>query len=282
MDARIAWLDGQFVPLADAKISVQDRGFLFADGLYEVTAVLDGRLVESDAHMTRLERSAAALDIVLPITTAEIEAVHRELIARNQLTEGGIYLQLTRGVAEREFLSEPERPTLLMFTQARDVIANPAAESGVAVITMPDIRWKRRDIKSVMLLAQVLAKRAARDAGAQEAWLVEDGYVTEGASSTAFIVTQAGVLVARPNSQAILPGCTRIGALAAAEKMGLPIEERAFTVEEALGAREAMLTSASNFVLPIVRIDDRPVGNGRPGPIARELRRLYIEAARAG
>ena len=281
MDARIAWLDGQFVPLADARISAQDRGFLFADGLYEVTAVLDGRLIESGAHMARLERSAAALEIHLPIATSEIEAIERELIARNALSEGGIYLQLTRGAAERDFLSEPAHPTLFLFTQARDVIANPAAASGVKVVTMPDIRWKRRDIKSVMLLAQVLAKRAARHAGAQEAWLVEDGYVTEGASSTAFIVTQAGALVVRPNSEAILPGCTRIGTLAAAEKMGLAIEERLFTVEEALGAREAILTSASNFVLPIVRIDDQPVGDGHPGPIARELRRLYIEAARS-
>jgi len=279
---RIAWLDGQFIPLADAKVSAQDRGFLFADGIYEVTAVLDGRLVESEAHLARLQRSAAALEITIPISTAEIEAIQRELIARNVLQEGGIYLQLTRGAAERDFLAEPERPTLLMLTQAREIVANPAAETGVAVITMPDIRWKRRDIKSVMLLAQVLAKRAARAAGAQEAWLVEDGYVTEGASSTALIVTQAGLLVARPNSEAILPGCTRIGALAAAEKMGLAIEERLFTVEEALDAREAMLTSASNFVLPIVTIDGRKVGDGEPGPIARELRRLYIEAARAG
>jgi len=278
---RIAWLDGQFIPLADAKVSVQDRGFLFADGVYEVTAVLDGHLVESESHLARLERSAAALEIAIPIGGKEIEAIQRELIARNDLHEGGIYLQLTRGAAERDFLAEPERPTLLMLTQAREVVANPAATTGVAVITLPDIRWKRRDIKSVMLLAQVLAKRAARAAGAQEAWLVEDGYVTEGASSTALIVTQAGTLVARPNSEAILPGCTRIGALAAAEKMGLTIEERLFTIEEALAGREAMLTSASNFVLPIVSIDGQKVGDGEPGPIARELRRLYIEAARS-
>jgi len=280
-DGRIAWLDGEYVPLAEAKVSAQDRGFLFADGIYEVTAVLDGRLVESASHMARLERSAASLDIALPIPTSEIEAIQQELVVRNGLVEGGIYIQLTRGAAERDFLSEPTHPTLLLFTQARNVVANPAAETGIEVITMPDIRWKRRDIKSVMLLAQVLAKRAARDAGAQEAWLVEDGYVTEGASSTAYIVTQAGALVARPNSQAILPGCTRIGALAAAEQMGLTIEERLFTVEEALGAREAMLSSASNFVLPIVRIDGQAIGDGRPGPVARELRRLYIEAARA-
>lgn len=281
-DARIAWLDGAFVPLAEARVPVLDRGFLFADGVYEVTAVLDGRLIDSAHHLARLERSAAALEIALPLPPAEIEAIERALIERNGLDQGGVYLQLTRGVGEREFLTAPEHPTLLMFTQARDVIGNPAAETGIAVVTMPDIRWNRRDIKSLMLLAQVLAKRAAAEAGAQEAWLVEDGFVTEGASSTALIVDADGTLVTRPNSHAILPGCTRIGALEAAARAGLRIEERAFTVEEALGAREAMLTSASNFVLPIVRIDGHAIGDGRPGPVAQRLRALYIEAARAG
>lgn len=280
-DARIAWLDGAFVPLAEARVPVLDRGFLFADGVYEVTAVLDGRLIESAHHLARLERSAAALEIALQLPPGEIEAIERALIERNGLDQGGIYLQLTRGVGEREFLTNPQHPTLLMFTQARDVVGNPAAETGIAVVTMPDIRWRRRDIKSLMLLAQVLAKRAAADAGAQEAWLVEDGFVTEGASSTAMIVAADGTLVTRPNSAAILPGCTRIGALEAAARAGLRIEERAFTVAEALAAREAILTSASNFVLPIVRIDGQAIGDGRPGPIARRLRALYIEAARA-
>lgn len=280
MDDRIAWLDGAYLPLAEARISPMDRGFLFADGIYEVTAVLDGKLIDSASHLARLERSARALDIALPLPVAEIEAVERALIARNALDRGTVYLQLTRGAGERDFLGEPATPTLLLFTQANDMLASAAARDGVAVVTMPDIRWGRRDIKSVMLLAQVIAKRAARDAGAHEAWLVEDGYVTEGASSTALIVTADGTLVTRPNSHAILPGCTRAAVLALAERDGVPLEERAFTVAEARAAREALLTSASNFVVPIVRIDGQPVGDGRPGPIAARMRELYLEMAR--
>jgi D-alanine transaminase len=279
-DTRTAWLDGAFLPLADVRLSPMDRGFLFADGIYEVTAVLDGRLIDSASHLARLERSAEGLDIPLPVPIGEIEAIERELIARNGLDRGTVYIQLTRGAAERDFLAEPDHPTLLMFTQAGDMLASAAARDGVAVVTMPDIRWGRRDIKSVMLLAQVLAKRAAREAGAQEAWLVQDGFVTEGASSTALIVTADGTLVTRPNSKAILPGCTRAAVLALAERDNVKLEERLFTVEEALGAPEAMLTSASNFVVPIVRIDGQPVGDGKPGPIAARLRELYIETAR--
>ena len=278
---RIAWLNGDFVPLADAKISAQDRGFLFADGIYEFTAVLDGKLVDSAAHLARFERSAAGLDLRLPISTSEIEAVQRELIRRNALDQGGVYFQLTGGPAERDFLAPSTVPTLLMFTQAANVLDRPAAKTGIAVKTVPDPRWARRDIKSIMLLGQVLAKREAAAAGAQEAWLVDsDGFITEGASSSALIVTQAGTLVTRPNSQAILPGCTRKAVLAIAEGDGVKVEERLFTVAEALAAREAILTSASNFVLPIVRIDGRPIGDDAPGPIARRLRELYIEAAR--
>lgn len=279
-DERTAWFDGEFLPLADIRLSPMDRGFLFADGIYEVTAVLDGKLVDSASHLARFERSAAALEIRLPIPIAEIEAIERALIARNDLARGTVYIQLTRGAAERDFLGEPDRPTLILFTQANDMLASRAPEDGVAVITLPDIRWDRRDIKSVMLLAQVLAKRAAKAAGAQEAWLVEDGYVTEGASSTALIVDATGRLITRPNGNAILPGCTRAAILALATRDGVVIEERAFTVAEALAAREAMLTSASTFVHPIVSIDGRAVGTGRPGPIARRLRELYIEMAR--
>lgn len=280
---RIAWLNGDFVPLAEAKISAQDRGFLFADGIYEYTAVLDGRLVDSAAHLARFELSAAGLDLHLPIPVAEIEAAQRELIARNTFDQGGVYFQLTGGPAERDFLAPSTEPTLFMFTQAADIIDRPTARTGIAVKTVPDPRWARRDIKSIMLLGQVLAKREAAAAGAQEAWLVDDeGFVTEGASSSALIVTADNVLVTRPNSQAILPGCTRKAVLAIAERDGVTVEERLFTVAEALAAREAILTSASNFVLPVVRIDGTPVADGRPGAIARRLRELYIEAARAG
>jgi len=278
---RIAWLNGAFVPLAEAKVSAQDRGFLFADGIYEFTAVLDGKLVDSDAHLARFERSAEGLGLRLPMASGEIAAIQRELIARNSLDQGGIYFQLTGGPAERDFLAPSTEPTLFMFTQAADVLERPAAKSGIAVKTITDPRWARRDIKSIMLLGQVMAKREAAAAGAQEAWLVDEhGFITEGASSSALIVAADGTLVTRPNSRAILPGCTRKAVLAIAERDGVKVEERLFSVAEALAAREAILTSASNFVLPIVMIDGRPIGDGSPGPIARRLRELYIEAAR--
>lgn len=279
---RTAWLNGDYVPLAEARISALDRGFLFADGIYEFTAILDGKLVDSAAHLERFEASAASIDLPLPIPAAAIDDIQRELIARNQVREGGLYFQLTGGPAERDFLAPSTNPTLFMFTQAGDLIERPAAKTGIAVKTVPDPRWARRDIKSIMLLGQVLAKREAAAAGAQEAWLVDTaGFVTEGASSSALIVTQDDKLVTRPNSRAILPGCTRKAILAIAERDGLTVEERLFSLAEARGAREAILTSASNFVLPVVTIDGEPVGDGKPGPIARRLRALYIEAARA-
>ena len=280
---RIAWLNGEYVPLAEAKVSAQDRGFLFADGIYEFTAILDGKLVDSEAHLARFERSAAGLELKLPVPTGEIEAIQRELVTRNEVREGGVYFQLTGGPAERDFLAASTDPTLFMFTQAHAVIDRPILKTGIAVQTISDPRWARRDIKSIMLLGQVLAKRQAAASGAQEAWLVDPaGFVTEGASSSALIVTQDGVLVTRPNSCDILPGCTRKAVLAIAERDGVTVEERLFTVAEAHAAREAILTSASNFVLPITRIDGAAVGDGKPGPIAQRLRDLYIEAARAG
>jgi len=280
---RIAWLNGDFVPLAEAKVSAQDRGFLFAEGIYEFTAILDGKLVDSAAHLARFENSAAALDLKPPLPAAQIEAIQRELVARNGVREGGVYFQLTGGPAERDFLAASASPTLFMFTQAHNLIDRPVLETGIAVKTIADPRWARRDVKSIMLLGQVLAKREAAAAGAQEAWLVDAaGFVTEGASSSALVVTQEGVLVTRPNSRDILPGCTRKAVLALAERDGVKLEERLFTVAEARAAGEAILTSASNFVLPVTQIDGVAIGDGKPGPIARRLRELYIEAARAG
>lgn len=279
---RIAWLNGDFVPLAEAKVSAQDRGFLFADGIYEFTAVLDGKLVDSESHLARFSRSVAGLDLELPISIEAIEKIQVELIARNALDQGGVYFQLTGGPAERDFLAPSTAPTLFLFTQASEIIERPSAKTGIAVATIADPRWARRDIKSIMLLGQVLAKREAAAVGAQEAWLVEDGFVTEGGSSSALIVTQDGTLVTRPNSTAILPGCTRKAVMAIAERDGVKVEERLFTVAEALAASEAILTSASNFVIPVVTIDGQPIGDGKPGPITRRLRELYIEAARAG
>lgn len=278
---RIVYLNGAFLPEPDAHVSIFDRGFLFGDSIYEVTAVLDGKLVDSPLHMARLERSAREIDLRLPVTTDAIVAIEKRLIAENHLEQGVIYLQLTRGAEDRSFLySDDLEPTLLLFTQDKALDPVPAAETGIAVKIVPDQRWERRDIKSVGLLAQVLAKRAAKAAGATEAWMVEDGTVTEGGSSTAYIVTADGRIVTRGNSHATLPGCTRAAVLELAREQGLVVDERPFTVEEALAAREACMTSAGNFVLPVVRIDDRPVGDGRPGPLVRRLRELYLANAR--
>ena len=278
---RVAYVNGEFVPLADARISVLDRGFLFADGIYEVTAVIDGRLVDNASHLVRLERSAAAIGLVLPEAIERIAAHQKELIEHNGLHEGVVYLQITRGAAERDFLPAADTPpTLVMFTQAKSIVDAPAAARGIAVKSLPDIRWARRDIKSVALLAQVLAKQAAATDGCQEAWMIEDGFVTEGASSTAWILTGDERLVTRARSHATLPGCTAQSLAALTAETGLTVEERPFTLAEALGAREAFITSASSFVLPVVTIDGTPVGDGRPGPVARRLRELYLDFAR--
>lgn len=277
----IAYVNGEFMPLADARISVLDRGFLFADGIYEVTAVLGGRLVDAESHLARLQRSLGEIDMALPMPIARIAELHRELIARSGLDEGLIYLQVTSGAApEREFLPPAHgTPSLVMFTHARALADTPNARNGIAVRTVPDLRWERRDIKSVALIAQVLAKRQAAAAGCQEAWMVQHGQVTEGASSNAWIV-QGETLVTRANSHAILPGCTRRALLALAAERGTRIEERAFTVAEALAADEAFSTSATTFVSPVVRIDGTPIGDGKPGPVATRLRALYLDFAR--
>ena len=280
--SRIVYLNGSFVPFEEARIPIMDRGFLFADGIYEVSAVLNGRLVDHEAHLARLDRSLAEIRIANPYSAAEWTRLQEELVRRNGLAEGLVYMQVTRGVAERDFAFPKEaEPTVMMFTQVKSITRSPAAETGVAVVTVPDLRWKRRDIKSVALLAQVLAKQAAAEAGVYEAWMVEDGYVTEGSSSTAFIVTTEGRIVTRPLSHAVLPGITRLAVMQLAQENGLALEERPFTVEEALAASEAFLTSASSFVMPVVAIDGKPVGSGAVGPQARRLRSLYLDMASA-
>jgi D-alanine transaminase len=279
---QIAYVNGSFLPLADAKVSVLDRGFLFADGIYEVSAVLDGKLVDNASHLARLERSVGEIALALPETLDRIREIQKELITRNKVENGLVYLQVTRGAdAGRDFaFPKGVRPTLILFTSVKDIVNAPSAKSGIAVITVPDIRWARRDIKSVALLAQVLAKQAAAEAGAGEAWMIEDGKVTEGGSSSAFILTQDDVLVTRQNSSAILPGCTRKAVVALAEERQLRVEERPFTVEEALVAKEAFITSASSFVQPVVTIDGKTVADGKPGPMANRLREIYIDFAR--
>lgn len=280
--SRIAYVNGSFVPLEEARVSVLDRGFLFADGIYEVSAVLDGRLIDNEAHLARLQRSVGEIDLPLPETLARIKEIQKELIARNSLVDGLVYIQVTRGAAERDFVfPKGVKPTLVMFTMVKDIVNAAAAKSGIAVKTVPDIRWARRDIKSVALLAQVLAKQAAAEAGCQEAWMIEDGAITEGGSSSAFILTQDNVLVTRQNSSAILPGCTRKAVMALAEELQLRIEERPFTVAEALASKEAFITSASSFVQPVVTLDGQTIASGKPGPVSLRLREIYVEFARA-
>jgi D-alanine transaminase len=280
---QIVYVDGSFVPVADAKVSVFDRGFLFADGIYEASAVLDGKLVDNGSHLARLQRSVGEIALNLPETLERIAEIQKELIARNNLVDGLVYLQVTRGAAiPRDFAFPKEaNPTLVMFTSVKDIVNAASAKTGIAVKTVPDIRWARRDIKSVALLAQVLAKQAAAEAGCQEAWMVEDGKVTEGGSSSAFILTKDDVLVTRENSSAILPGCTRKAVMKLAEERQLRVEERAFSVDEALAAKEAFITSASLFVQAVVTIDGQTVANGKPGPMTNRLREIYVEFARA-
>jgi D-alanine transaminase len=279
----IAYVNGDFVPLTEAKISVLDRGFLFADGIYEVSAVLEGKLVDNDSHLARLERSVGEIRLPLPETIARIKEIQHELIKRNRLENGLVYMQVTRGADKGRDFAFPKgvKPSFVMFTSVKDIVNAPAAERGIGVVTVPDIRWERRDIKSVGLLAQVLAKQAAAEAGAGEAWMIQDGQVTEGGSSSAFILTQNDVLVTRPNSNTILPGCTRKAVVKLIEERQLRLEERSFTIEEALKAKEAFITSASLFVQSVVKIDGKPVADGKVGPMVKRLREIYIEFARA-
>jgi D-alanine transaminase len=281
--SRIVYVDGAFVPFDEARISVMDLGFLFGDGIYEVSAVLDGRLIDNDAHLARLERSLGAIRIPLPMPLAEIVPLQEKLVALNALQEGLVYIEITRGVAEREFaFPKDAKPTMVMFTQPKTMAENPRAETGVAVVTVPDIRWDRCDIKSVALLAQVLAKQEAAEKGAYEALMIADGKVTEGGSSSIFVIDRQGRLITRPLSNAILPGITRATLMRLAAEHQIAIVESEVSVEEVHDAAEMFLTSASSFVIPIVSVDGRPIGDGKPGPVTRKARAIYLEMARAG
>jgi D-alanine transaminase len=279
----IAYVNGSFVPLSEAKVSILDRGFLFADGIYEVAAVLEGKLIDNASHLARLERSVGEISLALPESVDRIIEIQKELIARNKLANGLVYIEVTRGADKGRDFAFPKgvTPTMIMFTSEKDIINAPSAKTGIAVITVPDLRWTRRDIKSVALLAQVLAKQAAAEAGAGEAWMIEDGKVTEGGSSSAFILTQDDVIVTRQNGSEILPGCTRKAVVKLAEERQLRVEERPFSIDEALAAKEAFITSASVFVQAVVSIDGKTVANGKPGPMANRLREIYIDFAKA-
>ncbi|MFA6266120.1 MAG: D-amino-acid transaminase [Pseudolabrys sp.] len=281
--SRIAYVNGQYVPHAHAMVHIEDRGFQFADGVYEVCEVRGGKLVDERRHMARLQRSLDLLRMARPMPANALAIVMRETIRRNRVTNGIVYVQVTRGEMRRDFPFPPAgtKPTLVVTSRSHDTAKFEAqAAIGIAVATMPDERWRHVDIKSVGLLPNVLAKQVARDNGAREAWLTDaQGRVTEGASSTAWIVTRDGVLVTRPLGGDILPGVTRSVVLDLIAEQGLRFEERAFTVEEAYTAREAFITSASQLVMPVVAIDGRPVGNGGPGLVAGALRRDYHSKA---
>ncbi len=275
--SRIVYVNGEYLPEEDAKISVFDRGFLMADAVYEVTSIIDGKMIDFQGHAARLERSLSELDMKAACTMDELEAIHREMIARNNLTEGLVYLQVTRGIADRDFAYPDVEPSMVLFTQAKNVVNSPMAKHGMKVISIPDIRWGRRDIKTVQLLAPSMGKMAAKAAGCDDAWLVEDGFVTEGTSNNAYIVTQEGTIVTRDLGHEILSGITRAAVLRFAAEAQIKIEERPFTIAEAQAAKEAFVTSATTFVGPVVEIDGQQIGDGKVGEIARRLREIYLE-----
>ncbi|MEF3107564.1 D-amino-acid transaminase [Raoultella sp. WB_B2P2-3] len=278
---RTVYLNGQWLVEMDAKISIFDRGFLFADAIYEVVAVLNGKLLEFDGHMERLARSCRELALPMPQTRQQLHDIFIQLIDKNTLREGAVYLQLSRGNAgdrQFDFPSADLPPTLTLFTQAYSVVDSPQAHRGIHVVTCLDIRWRRRDIKTVGLLAACLAKNYARQLGADDAFLVEDGWVTEGSASNAYIVRSGGIIT-RPLSQDILHGITRQSLMVLAEENGIRIEERAFTPEEAQTADEVFISSATTFVWPVVRVNDVVIGDGSPGPLATRLREIYLRMA---
>ncbi|MEM1079676.1 MAG: D-amino-acid transaminase [Pseudomonadota bacterium] len=280
--SRIVYVNGEYVPEEEAKISVFDRGFLFADGVYEVTSVLEGKLVDFEGHAKRLERSLSELEMPAPCTMKELLEIHRELVARNAVTEGMVYLQVTRGAADRDFAYPAEPvPSLVLFTQTKTLADAPAVQSGIKVISIEDARWGRRDIKTVQLLYPSMGKMMAKAAGVDDAWMVEDGAVTEGTSNNAYIVTKEGTIVTRHLGTEILHGITRAAVLRFAREAQMKVEERPFTIEEAQNAREAFITSASTFVMPVVEVDGEQVGEGTPGPVALRLREIYLEESRA-
>lgn len=279
--SRIAYVNGRYLPHAHATVHVEDRGYQFSDGVYEVCEVNGGFIIDRTRHLDRLDRSLNELAMDWPVARPALERIMIEVAARNRVRDGLVYVQVTRGVAPRDHPFPPAgtRPALVVTARSKDpTVFAKKAEEGVAVITVPDNRWERVDIKTIGLLPNVLARQQARDNGAAEAWLVDsDGTVKEGAATNAWIVTTDGVLVTRPADFGILRGITRAGAIDAAAKLGLTVEERPFTVDEALGAREAFMTSATSQIMPVVSIDGRSVANGHPGETSRQLQSAFFE-----
>lgn len=279
--SRTVFVNGEFVPEEEAKVSVFDRGFLMADAVYEVTTVVNSKLIDYPGHVERLGRSLDELDMNPPAQMDDLLSIHKELIERNNINNGLVYLQVTRGVADRDFLFPPEdTPTsLVLFTQEKDPLENKLVKSGARVITVPDMRWGRRDIKTVQLLYPSMAKMMAKKAGVDDAWLEEDGFINEGTSNNTWIVTKDKKLVTRQLSNSILHGITRKATLRVAELLQMQVEERPFTKEEAADASEAFFTSASAFICPVIEIDGEKIGEGKPGPVVEKLREVYLEEA---
>jgi D-alanine transaminase len=283
---RVAYVNGRFVPHRQAVVHIEDRGYQLADAIYEVWALFDGKLADAEGHFARLERSLSELRIAMPMSRRALTLVLREAVRRNRVRDGVLYLQVSRGVAPRDhaFPGDDVRPAVVITAKAVDRAAAEAkAAKGVSVVTTPENRWGRCDIKTVGLLPNALAKQKAREAGAAEAWFVDDlGFVTEGASSNAWIVDAEGRLRTRDTNANILRGVTRLTLMEVIAEQGLQVDERPFTPAEAVAAQEAFITGAGALVLPVVAVNGEPVGNGSPGPLATKLRRLYIERVRAG
>lgn len=278
---RTVYVNGEYLPETEAKVSIFDRGFLMADAVYEVTSVLGGKLIDFDGHAVRLERSLNELDMPHPISKDDLLEVHRELVRLNDITDGMIYLQISRGAPnDRDFVfPDPEttKPTVVLFTQNKPGLANsPAAKTGIKVISIEDVRWGRRDIKTVQLLYPSMGKMMAKKAGCDDAWMVEDGFVTEGTSNNAYII-KGNKIITRALSNDILHGITRAAVLRFAQEAQMEVEERNFTISEAQDADEAFITSASTFVMPVVEIDGAAVGTGAVGPLATRLREIYLD-----
>mgnify|MGYP000427448213 CR=1 FL=1 len=281
---RTVYVNGDYLPETEAKVSIFDRAFLMADGVYEVTSVLGGKLIDFEGHAKRLQRSLDELEMDSPVTPEELLQIHRDLVEQNGIVDGLVYLQITRGAPDdRDFVfPDPETtpPTIVLFTQNKPGLAeSPAAKTGIKVISIEDIRWGRRDIKTVQLLYPSMGKMMAKKAGVDDAWMVEDGAVTEGTSNNAYIVKN-GTIITRQLSTDILHGITRAAVLRFAAEAQMKVEERPFTIEEAQNADEAFITSASTFVMPVVEVDGATVGTGRPGPVAARLREIYLEESR--
>lgn len=277
--SRIVYLNGEWLPEEEARVSIFDRGFMFADAIYEVTAIAQAKLLDFLGHVARLRRSLAALDIPMPVGEEELLALHREIARRNDVTEGLIYLQISRGAQDRDFLySDDLTPTFVMFTQAKPLLCNPKWQTGLKMCTVPDGRWANRQIKTVQLLYSSQAKAQAHKDGFDDVLFVEDGLITEASSANFHIITKEGVLITRELSNALLHGITRASVLELAKGAGMKVEERAFSLDEALQAQEAFVSSASNFVTSVISLNHIPVGDGKPGPISQNLRDLYIKA----